>query len=94
MSVERIRPGRRAHRCDLPPTGGLWWEKVRCLECGSHWVSYGDDGWFPEGPVGVLARGLRALRGRWYTWRLRRRYRRLFAGAIIYRHQPPPPPCC
>lgn len=92
MSVEPVRPGRREHRCNLPPTQGLWWAKVRCLECGSHWVSYGEDGWFPEGPFGALGRGMRGLIGHWYVWRLRRRYRRLFSTALIYRPPPPPAP--
>lgn len=55
MAVEFVRPGRPEHRCGLPPVRGLWWAKVRCLDCGSHWVAYGDR-WLPEGPLGAAAR--------------------------------------
>lgn len=66
MSVEFVREGRRDHRCGLPPVRDLWWAKVRCIGCGSYWVSYGDE-WLPEGLVGAADRWLRAL------WRIVRR---------------------
>lgn len=60
MTVERVKVGRPLHRCVLPPVRDLWWAKVRCVECGAHWVSYGD-AWFAEGLIGATWRMLRAL---------------------------------
>jgi hypothetical protein len=60
MAAEFVRPGRPTHRCDLPPVRGLWWAKVRCSACGSHWVAYGDQ-WLPEGPCGMVARWCSAV---------------------------------
>lgn len=60
MSTTLMRPGRREHRCDLPPARDLWWAKARCNDCGSYWVSYGDE-WLPEGPLSAAGRMLSAL---------------------------------